>query len=166
MKISLKAQSLPTGFVTSTRREQINGTRGTREKWVAEAIIRDAAERVKQWKHPTTHKQESATEYRRRMILNAAIKESLRKYPEFYKNELEGDNYTIVRNVIMFGEPSSKAMKVTLSRRLEHLVKSKDKTYQEYESKLRELWDELACIGKIVSDEDKTLKLISGMEHD
>ena len=166
MKISIANQTLPSGFITSTRREQINGTRGTREKWVAEAIILDAANRVKQWKHPVTHVKETPAEYRRRMILNAAIKESLKKYPEFYKNELEGDNYTIVRNVIMFGEPSSKAMKVHLSSKLEQLVKTKEATYQEYEAELRELWDELACIGKIVSDEDKTLKLISGMEHD
>ena len=128
--------------------------------------MNDAAERVKQWKHPITHEPETAIQYRKRMILNTAIKDSLKKYPEFYKSELEGDNYIIVRNVLMFGEPSSKFMKVTLNKKLEAHVKTKAKTYQEYESELREMWDELACLGKVVSEEDKTLKLIAGMEDD
>ena len=162
----LKQQKLPDGYLTATRKEQITGTRGTREAWVAEAMILDAANRVKMWKHPITGALEDSAKYRRRMIINVAIKESLKKYPEFYYNELEGDNYTIVRNVIMFGEPSSKFMKVTLDKKLTSLVKTSDKTYQEYESELREIWDELACIGRHFSDEDKTLKLIAGMEND
>ena len=166
LKEMLLQQRLPDGFVTATRKEQITGTRGTREAWVAEAMILDAANRVKRWKHPETGLAETASQYRRRMIINVAIKESLKRYPEFYKNELEGDNYTIVRNVIMFGEPSSKFMKVTLDQKLSKLVKTKEKTYQEYEGELREIWDELACIGRHISDEDKTLKLIAGMEND
>ena len=110
----LKQQKLPDGYLTTTRKEQITGTRGTREAWVAEAMILDAANRVKKWKHPLTGTVEGPVQYRKRMIINVAIKESLKMYPEFYSNELEGDNYTIVRNVVMFGEPSSKFMKVTL----------------------------------------------------
>ena len=166
MRAILLQQRLPDGYITSTRKEVIAGTRGTREAWVAEALIQAAAKRVRKWKHPNTGKLETPVEYRRRMIVNTAIKESLKKYQEFYRNELEGDNYTIVRNVILFGEPSSKYMKITLEQKLAKHVKTRDQTYQEYESKLREYWDELACIGRVISDEDKTLKLIAGMEYD
>ena len=166
MKAMILQQKMPDGYLTSTRREQITGTRGTREAWVAEAMIKDAAQRVRKWKHPHTGMRETAQSYRRRMILNVAIKESLKKYPEFFANELEGDNYTIVRNVIMFGEPSSKKMKIDLESRLSAHVKTKELTYQEYESQLRGMWEECATIGRIVSDEDKTLKLIAGMERD
>ena len=166
LKAVMLQQRLPDGYITSTRKEVIAGTRGTREAWVAEALIQAAANRVRKWKHPITGKLETPAEYRRRMIVNTAIKESLKKYQEFYRNELEGDNYTIVRNVILFGEPSSKYMKITLEQKLAKHVKTREQTYQEYESKLREYWDELACIGRVVSDEDKTLKLIAGMEND
>lgn len=166
LKAVMLQQRLPDGYITATRKHVITGTRGTREAWVAEAIIQAAANRVRKWKHPVTGKLETPAEYRRRMIVNTAIKESLKKYQEFYRNELEGDNFTIVRNVIMFGEPSSKYMKITLEQKLAKHVKTKEQTYQEFESKLREYWDELACVGRIISDEDKTLKLIAGMEND
>ena len=166
LKNLLLQQKLPEGYITSTRRENTSGTKGQRESWLAESLVQRAFGYATKWRNPKTLKIESDDKYRKRMILNVAMKESLRKFPEFYRSELEGDNYKIVRNVLIFGEPNSNHMKISLNRKLSVHVKTKEMPYMEYETKLRNMWEQLACMGKVVSEEDKTLQLITGMQND
>jgi len=77
---NLSGEALPEGQLTLRKMVATGGTIGVREAWVADAIVHDALARVKQWKHPVTGQMESTVEYQQRMILNEAIKTSLKNF--------------------------------------------------------------------------------------
>ena len=157
---------MSSGFLTNIRKKEIAGTRGAREDWYTEAILKQEGEYIKWWRHPTTRKLESKSQYQARMILNSAIKKSLSKYPSFYVNELEGNNYKIVRNVIGFGQPSSGFVKNKTYKKLALHTKTKGMSYCEYERKLREYFQQMATAGEPISKESQRTQLIAGLEGD
>ena len=98
---------------------------GIREDWVVEEIINEALEKQKVWVHPNTGKRESSVQAEARMIFNEMLIVSLRKFPGFYSDVVEGDNYQIIRNVIGQGSANSRAMVLQLKGELSNLKKTK-----------------------------------------
>ena len=100
------------------------------------------------------------------MILYDLIVTSLQNFKSMYSGEHVGDNYAVLRNVMSFGAPSSKRMRIDLTKRLGNYHKQTNQGYQEYELGLRHLSNELCAVGTVMTDEELTLRLIAGMTSD
>ena len=142
------------------------GPHGLREDWVVDSLIEQAYQRIKVWRHPKTGKRETPLQNEKRMVLNLLIKDSLHKYPTFYDDVLEGDNYTIVRNVLSYTGPNSRKMLMDIQKKLYTYRKTRNRGYQDFERGLRDIHEQLAMLGRPVSREDKTLHLLTAMMAD
>ena len=100
------------------------------------------------------------------MILNDLIILSLSMYPIFYDNVIDGDNYQILRNVLAYAEPNSRAMLVELNTTLANYKKKREVSYPAHERGLRDIFEQFKSINRPISDEDKIIHLVSGMADD
>ena len=117
---------------------------GLREEWVVNQMIAEAVANHKVWCHPVTRKRESDAQADARMILNEMIVTSLRKFPIFYKGVVDGDNWRIIKNVLMYGAPNSYAMILELKDKLTVHRKTKEVSYPKHEETLRDMFGQLS----------------------
>ena len=97
----LKTEKDKVNNLTSKRKDEHAGAHGLREDWLIDNIIEEAASNQKVWVNSKTGKTETNVENQKRMILNDLIIPSLSMYPIFYDNVIDGDNYQILRNVLV-----------------------------------------------------------------
>ena len=118
------------------------------------------------WVSPITGQREDDVQAQARMILNEMMKLSLKHYPSYYEQEVDGDNYCIVRNVLKKGTSNSMEMVHELRAKLESWKKTKDMPYPKYEKELRETFSQLEMLGETVTDMNKVFSLVNGMKGD
>ena len=142
------------------------GLYGLRENNLVENMIKAECAKHKVWTHPVSGREETAGEREVRMMLYDMIVTSLQNFKAMYSGEHVGDNYAVLRNVMTFGAPSSKRMKIDLTKKLGNYHKQNNQGYQEYELGLQHLSNDLCAVGMVMKEDELTLRLIAGMTSD
>ena len=142
------------------------GLYGLRENNLVENMIKAECAKHKVWTHPVSGREETAGEREVRMMLYDMIVTSLQNFKAMYSGEHVGDNYAVLRNVMTFGAPSSKRMKIDLTKKLGNYHKQNSQGYQEYELGLQHLSNDLCAVGMVMTRDELTLRLIAGMTSD
>ena len=154
------------GAVTVYADRAHTGLYGLRENNLVEDLINTECAKHKIWTHPVSGKEETPAEREVRMILYDMMVISLQNFKSMYSGEHVGDNYAILRNVMTYGAPSSTRMLIDLTKKLGNYTKQTNQGYQDYELGLQHLSNELCTVGRAMTQDDLTLRLIAGMTGD